>query len=143
MRLFAEIEDDLQPSSNSSKSSNQHLQFCEKTKTKTAMLDFTNFVNKFLLDVIRREEFIPQYKPFSHLSYEGHHEGSLFIRDNQQKLIADIIFKDDLLYCNSPDSASDFEHEIWYGGGSEDSGGIFLCIFQWLVDMNSNNTLWY
>jgi hypothetical protein len=72
--------------------------------------DFTNFVNELLLDVIRREEFLSQYKPFSHLSYAGGHKGSLFIRDNQRKLIAEVIFKDDVLYCNSPDSSSDCEH---------------------------------
>ena len=72
--------------------------------------DFTNFVNNLLLDVIRREEFLAKYKPFSHLNYAGSHGGSLFIRDTQRNVIAEIIFKDQLLYCNSPDSSSDCEH---------------------------------
>ena len=72
--------------------------------------DFTSFVNNLLLDVIRREEFLAKYKPFSHLSYAGSHAGSLFIRDTQRNVIAEIIFKDQLLYCNSPDSSSDCEH---------------------------------
>ena len=72
--------------------------------------DFTSFVNNLLLDVIRREEFLAKYKPFSHLNYAGSHAGSLFIRDTQRNVIAEIIFKDQLLYCNSPDSSSDCEH---------------------------------
>ncbi|MGA8843890.1 MAG: hypothetical protein WB511_09920 [Nitrososphaeraceae archaeon] len=72
--------------------------------------DFTTFVNSLLLDLVRREDFLSQYKPFSHLSYGGYHGGSLFVKDKQRKLIAEIIFKDGLIYCNSPDSASDCEH---------------------------------
>jgi hypothetical protein len=72
--------------------------------------DFTSFVNNLLLDVIKREEFLAKYKPFSHLSYAGSHAGSLFIRDTQRNVIAEIIFKDELLYCNSPDSTADCEH---------------------------------
>jgi hypothetical protein len=72
--------------------------------------DFTSFVNDLLLDVMRREEFLSRYKPFSHLNYAGSHRGSLFIKDNQRNLISEIIFKDELLYCNSPDATSDCEH---------------------------------
>ena len=72
--------------------------------------DFTTFVNELLLDVLRREKFLSKYKPFSHLNYAGYHAGSIFIKDTQRKLIAEIIFKDGLVYCNSPDSASDCEH---------------------------------
>jgi hypothetical protein len=72
--------------------------------------DFTTFVNELLLDVLRKEEFLSKYKPFSHLNYAGYHRGSVFIKDNQRNLIAEIIFKDGLIYCNSPDSASDCEH---------------------------------
>jgi hypothetical protein len=72
--------------------------------------DFTTFVNSLLLDVVRREDFLSQYKPFNHLSYAGYHGGSLFVKDKQRKLIAEIILKDGLVYCNSPDSASDCEH---------------------------------
>jgi hypothetical protein len=72
--------------------------------------DFTSFVNNLLFDIIRREEFLAKYKPFSHLSHTGSHTGSLFIRDTQRNVIAEIIFKDQLLYCNSPDSSSDCEH---------------------------------
>ena len=32
------------------------------------------------------------------------------IKDNQQNLIAEIIYKDGLLYCNSPDSDSNCDH---------------------------------
>jgi hypothetical protein len=31
--------------------------------------DFTSFVNELLLDVVKKEDFLSQYKPFSHLSY--------------------------------------------------------------------------
>ena len=72
--------------------------------------DFTTFVNNLLLDIIRREEFLAKYKPFSHLNYAGSHKGSLFIKDTQRNLISEIIYKDELLYCNSPDSTSDCEH---------------------------------
>ncbi|HEY7082389.1 MAG TPA: hypothetical protein VH500_22085 [Nitrososphaeraceae archaeon] len=72
--------------------------------------DFTSFVNDLLLDVIRREEFLAKYKPFSHLNYAGSNKGSIFIKDTQRNVIAEIIFKDQLLYCNSPDSSSDCEH---------------------------------
>ena len=72
--------------------------------------DFTGFVNDLLLDVIRREEFLAKYKPFSHLNYAGSHRGSIFIKDTQRNLISEIIYKDELLYCNSPDSTSDCEH---------------------------------
>ncbi|HEY7572145.1 MAG TPA: hypothetical protein VH796_12335 [Nitrososphaeraceae archaeon] len=72
--------------------------------------DFTTFVNNLLLDVIRREEFLAKYKPFSHLNYAGSHAGSLFIRDIQRNVIAEITYKDELLYCNSPDSSSDCDH---------------------------------
>ncbi|MGC2598311.1 MAG: hypothetical protein WA395_09295 [Nitrososphaeraceae archaeon] len=52
--------------------------------------DFTSFVNDLLLDVIRREEFLAKYKPFSHMKYAGSHGESLHkgyskkcdIRDN-------------------------------------------------------------
>ena len=37
--------------------------------------DFTSFVNDLLLDVIRREEFLAKYKPFSHMKYAGSHGG--------------------------------------------------------------------
>ena len=75
--------------------------------------DFTTFINELLLDVLRREQFLTQYKPFSHLTYAGSHQGSLFIKDKQRKLIAEIIFKDGLVYCESPDSVSDCEHTIF------------------------------
>ena len=32
------------------------------------------------------------------------------VKDTQRNIIAKIIFKDQLLYCNSPDSSSDCEH---------------------------------
>ena len=72
--------------------------------------NFTTFVNELLLDVMKKERFLSQYKPFSHLTYAGGRAGSLFIKDNKQNLIAEIIYKDSLLYCNSPDSDSDCEH---------------------------------
>jgi|SRR5215831_2741482 len=72
--------------------------------------DFTSFVNYLLLDVIRREVFLSKYKPFSHLNYAGIHRGSILIKDIQRNLISEIIYKDELLYCNSPDSTSDCEH---------------------------------
>jgi hypothetical protein len=72
--------------------------------------DFTTFVNDLLLDVIRREDFLSRYKPFAHLTYAGSHAGSLFVKDKQRNLIAEIIFKDGLVYCNSPDSENDCEH---------------------------------
>jgi len=58
--------------------------------------DFTSFVNALLLDVIRREEFLAKYKPFSHLNYAGSHGSSIFIKDTQRNIIAEIIFKDQL-----------------------------------------------
>ena len=67
--------------------------------------DFTTFVNQLLLDVMKRERFLSQYKPFSHLT----HAGSLFIKDNQRKLIAEIIYKDGLVHCNTPNSDSNCE----------------------------------
>ena len=72
--------------------------------------DFTTFVNELLLDVVRREQFLSRYKPFSHLTYAGSHAGSLFVKDKQRKLVAEIIFRDGLVFCDSPDSASDCEH---------------------------------
>ena len=72
--------------------------------------DFTTFVNQLLLDVVKREQFLSQYKPFSHLTYAGAHGGNMFIKDKQRKLVASIIFKDGLLFCETPDSASDCEH---------------------------------
>jgi hypothetical protein len=72
--------------------------------------DFTTFVNELLLDVARREDFLSNYKPFSHLTYAGSHAGSLFIKDNQRKLVAEIVFKDGLVFCDSPDSVSDCDH---------------------------------
>ena len=72
--------------------------------------DFTTFVNELLLDVVRREQFLSRYKPFSHLTYAGSHAGSLFVKDKQRKLVAEIIFKDGLVFCDSPDSASDCDH---------------------------------
>ncbi|MGB8159338.1 MAG: hypothetical protein WCE93_04255 [Nitrososphaeraceae archaeon] len=72
--------------------------------------DFTTFVNELLLDVVRREQFLSRYKPFSHLTYAGSHTGSLFVKDKQRKLVAEIIFKDGLVFCDSPDSASDCDH---------------------------------
>ena len=72
--------------------------------------DFTTFVNELLLDVLRKEEFLSKYKPFSHLNYAGYHAGSIFIKDKQRKLVAEIILKDGLVFCDSPDSASDCDH---------------------------------
>ena len=72
--------------------------------------DFTTFVNELLLDVVKREQFLSRYKPFSHLTYAGSHTGSIFVKDKQRKLVAEIIFKDGLVFCDSPDSASDCEH---------------------------------
>jgi hypothetical protein len=72
--------------------------------------DFTTFVNELLQDIMRKEEFLSRYKPFSHLTYAGYYQGSIFIKDNQKKLIAEIIFKDGLVYCNSPDSNTECEH---------------------------------
>ena len=71
---------------------------------------FTTFVNELLLDVMKKERFLSEYKPFSHLTYVGGRAGSIFIKDNQQNLIAEIIYKDRLLYCNTPDSDSNCEH---------------------------------
>ena len=72
--------------------------------------DFTTFVNELLLDVVKKEQFLSRYKPFSHLNYAGYHAGSIFIKDKQRKLVAEIILKDGLVFCDSPDSASDCEH---------------------------------
>src|SRR5262245_21917581 len=72
--------------------------------------NFTSFVNILLLDLVKKERFLSQYKPFLHLSYGGHHEGSIFIKDTRRNLIAEIIKKDGLIYCDSPDSASDCQH---------------------------------
>ena len=65
--------------------------------------DFTTFVNELLLDVVKKEHFLSRYKPFSHLNYAGYHAGSIFIKDKQRKLVARIIFKDGLVFCDSPD----------------------------------------
>ena len=72
--------------------------------------DFTTFVNELLLDVVKKEQFLCRYKLFSHLNYAGYHSGSIFIKDKQRKLVAEIIFKDGLVFCDSPDSTSDCEH---------------------------------
>jgi hypothetical protein len=72
--------------------------------------DFTSFVNDLLLDILRREYFLAKYKPFSHLNYAGIHRGSILIKDTRRNLISEIIYKDELLYCNSPDAISDCEH---------------------------------
>jgi len=72
--------------------------------------DFTSFVNNLLLDVTRRGEFLAKYKPFSHLNYAGSNKDSIFIKDIQRNLISEIIYKDELLYCNTPDSTADCEH---------------------------------
>ena len=72
--------------------------------------DFTTFVNELLLDVVRREAFLTKYTPFSHLIYAGSHAGSLFIKDKQRKLVAEIVFKDGLVFCESPDFDSNCEH---------------------------------
>jgi hypothetical protein len=72
--------------------------------------DFTTFINELLVDVIRREDFLSQYKPFSHLTYAGARAGNIFIRDKQRKLIAAVILKDGLLFCESPDADSDCDH---------------------------------
>lgn len=72
--------------------------------------DFTTFVNELLLDVVRKERFLSQYKPFSHLTYAGAHGGNIFIKDSQRKLVACMIFKDGLVFCESPDSVTDCEH---------------------------------
>ena len=71
---------------------------------------YTKFVNELLLDVTKKERFLYEYKPFSHLTYAGGRAGSLFIKDSKQNLIAEIIYKDGLLYCNSPDSDSNCDH---------------------------------
>jgi len=63
-----------------------------------------------LLDVLKKERLLIQYKPNVHLTYCGNHEGSDFIRDEQRNCIAELIFKDDMIYCNSPDSVFDCEH---------------------------------
>ena len=57
--------------------------------------DFTTFVNELLLDVVKKEQFLSRYKPFSHLNYAGYHAGSIFIKDKQRKLVAEIISKMD------------------------------------------------
>jgi hypothetical protein len=75
--------------------------------------DFTTFVNGLLLDVVRREVFLSRYKPFTHLTYAGPHEGSLFIKDKQRNLIAEIRLKDGMLFCESPDASHDCEHAIF------------------------------
>ena len=62
--------------------------------------DFTTFINGLLFDVLRREQFLTKYKPFSHLNYAGYHEGSIFIKDKQRKLVAEIIFKDKVSYAS-------------------------------------------
>ena len=80
-----------------------------KSKIKAAP-NFTTFVNNLLLDVMKRQTFLSQYKPFAHLSYCGSYPGSGYIRDEKRNLIAEIIIKDNLLYCNSPDSTFDCEH---------------------------------
>ena len=72
--------------------------------------DFTAFVNELLLDVVKKEQFLSRYKPFSHLKYSGYHADSIFVKDKQRKLVAEIILKDGLVFCDSPDSASDCEH---------------------------------
>jgi hypothetical protein len=72
--------------------------------------DFTNFVNNLLLNVMKKEKFLSQYKPYAHLTYCGNHQGSVFIRDEQRNCIAELIFKDEMIYCNSPDSVFDCEH---------------------------------
>jgi len=72
--------------------------------------DFTSFINELLLDVVKKEQFLCRYKPFSHLNYAGYHAGSIFIKDKQRKLVAEIIFKEGLVFCDSPDSVSDCEH---------------------------------
>jgi hypothetical protein len=59
---------------------------------------------------VRRERFLSEFKPFKHLIYAGPHAGSLFIKDNQGKLVAEIIYKDGLVYCNTPDKDSNYEH---------------------------------
>jgi len=71
---------------------------------------FTTFINELLVDVMKRERFLSEYKPFSHLTYAGGRAGSLFIKDNQQNLIVEIIYKDGLLFCNTPDSDSNCDH---------------------------------
>ena len=71
---------------------------------------FTTFINNLLLDVLKKERFLSQYKPYAHLTYCGNHEGSVFIRDEQRNCIAELIFKEDMIYCNSPDSVFDCEH---------------------------------
>jgi hypothetical protein len=45
-----------------------------------------------------------------HLNYAGIHRGSILIKDTRRNLISEIIYKDELLYCNSPDSSSECEH---------------------------------
>ena len=72
--------------------------------------DFTTFINELLVDVIRKEDFLSQYKPFSHLTYAGAHAGNILIKDKQRKLVAAIILKDGLLFCESPDAESDCDH---------------------------------
>jgi len=72
--------------------------------------NFTTFVNNLLLDVMKKERFLSQYKPFAHLSYCGDNQGSLFIKDEQRNLISELIYKDDMIYCNSPCSKFDCEH---------------------------------
>jgi len=72
--------------------------------------DFTTFINELLVDVIRKEDFLTQYKPFNHLSYAGAHAGNIFIKDKERKVVADIVLKDGLLFCESPDSDTSCEH---------------------------------
>jgi hypothetical protein len=72
--------------------------------------NFTTFVNNLLLDIMKRQTFLSQYKPIAHLSYCGSYHGSGYIRDEQRNLIAEIIIKDNLIYCNSPDSTFDCQH---------------------------------
>jgi hypothetical protein len=54
--------------------------------------------------------FLAKYETFSHLNYLGICRGSILIKDTQRNVIAEIIYKDELPYCNSPDSTSDCEH---------------------------------
>jgi hypothetical protein len=54
--------------------------------------------------------FQAKYEPFSHLNYLGIYRGRILVKDTQRNAIAEIIYKDELLYCNSPDSSSDCEH---------------------------------
>ncbi|MGA8844453.1 MAG: hypothetical protein WB511_12785 [Nitrososphaeraceae archaeon] len=44
------------------------------------------------------------------MTYAGSHGGSIFIKDKQRKPVAEIIFKDGLLFCESRDGDSDCDH---------------------------------